>query len=449
MRIAAKARSSSLTMRSSPMTDRPRNIANDILDSVETATSKWTRQRKSEERQPGMVRYRASRMTKEPRTTQKEAAWELMEDAYMAASGNGTLPASARQIYYQIRPKVMAATDDKELAYGYFSQTLLPDYIDEHGVDWNVVYDARGHFIEPHTNRRIGCGTIEVGNYLHAVKEPKVVPAEFADANVNIVGPSAGFSAILFCEKEGFAPLFKAVKLADRYDLMIISTKGVSVTAARQLIDHICGAGLQLFVLHDFAVAGFLILGTLQRDTRRYQFSSAVEVIDLGLRLGDIAGLEREPAAATKVNTGILRSQLAENGAADAEIGILLNERVELNAMTSDALIEMIERKLQEYGLEKVLPEDDLLAETYRAFHHSQELRKKFEKTKDEFKAAEIEIPTNLKEQVRAVLDEHDDLRWDDAVQIVLDKTQLDRVRTEKQKAKKKSGDFTDTGGES
>jgi hypothetical protein len=43
-----------------------------------------------------------------------------------------------------------------------------------------------------------------------------------------------------------------------------------------------------------------------------------------------------------------------------------------------------------------------------------------------------------------AILDEHGDLRWDDAVQIVLDKTQLDRVRTEKQKAKKKSGDFTD-----
>jgi hypothetical protein len=427
------------------MTDRPRNIANDMLDAVETATSKWTRQKKSEERHPGNIRYRASRMTREPRTTQKEAAWEVMEQAYMAASGNGTLPASARQIYYQIRPKVMAATDDKELAYGYFSQTLLPDYIDEHGVDWNVVYDARGHFIEPHTNRRIGCGTIEVGNYLHAVKEPEVVPAEFEDANVDIVGPSAGFSAILFCEKEGFAPLFKAVKLADRYDLMIISTKGVSVTAARLLIDTICGEGLPLFVLHDFDVAGFLILGTLQRDTRRYQFASAIKVVDLGLRIDDIAGLEREPAAATRVNASMLRSQLAENGAADSEIDILLHERVELNAMTSDGLIEMIERKLQEYGLEKALPDDELLAETYHAFHHSQELRKQFEKIKDEFKATEIELPTNLKEQVRAVLDQHDDLRWDDAVQLVLDETQLDRVRTEKQKAKNKSGDFTDT----
>src|SRR5215469_14627092 len=105
-------------MRSSPVTEkgkpaRPRNIANDILDAVETATSKWTRQKKSEERHPGNVRYRASRMTREPRTTQKEAAWQVLEKAYMSASGNGTLPASARQIFYQARPKIMAMTEDK------------------------------------------------------------------------------------------------------------------------------------------------------------------------------------------------------------------------------------------------------------------------------------------------------------------------------------------------
>ena len=93
------------------------------------------------------------------------------------------------------------------------------------------------------------------------------------------------------------------MNLANRYDLMIVSTKGVSVTAARRLIDEICGDNnLPLFVLHDFDVAGFLILATLQRDTRRYQFSNAIEVIDLGLRLDDIAGLEREPAAASKTS---------------------------------------------------------------------------------------------------------------------------------------------------
>jgi len=353
------------------MTDkRPRNVANDFIDAIETATRKWTRQKKSEERHPGNVRYRVSRMTREPRTTQKEAAWEVLEDAYMAASANGTLPASARQIYYQARPKIMAMTDDKALAYEYFSQTLLPDYIEERGVDWDVVYDARGAFVEPHTNRRIGCGTIEVDNYLAAAKDPKIVPADFAAANVDVIGPSGSLSGILFCEKEGFNPLFRAVKLANRYDLMIVSTKGVSVTAARRLIDEVCGEfDLPLFVLHDFDFAGFLILGTLQRDTRRFQFSCAIEVVDLGLRIDDIAGLETEPAAATKTRESELRRQLAENGASEAEADFLLGHRVELNAMTSDALIAMIERKLDAYGLKKVIPADDLLANTYRAFH--------------------------------------------------------------------------------
>jgi DNA topoisomerase 6 subunit A-like protein len=433
-------------MRGSPVTKqpRPRNIANDILDAVETATSKWTKQKKSEERHPSMVRYRASRMTREPRTSQKEAAWKIMEAAYMAASGNDTLPAMARQIFYQARPKIMEMTDDKQLAYGYFSQVLLPDYIEEHGVDWNVVYDARGHFEEPHTSRRIGCGTIEVGNYLHAMKSPKVIAAEFADASISVIGPSGGISGVLFCEKEGFNPLFKEVNLANRYDLMIVSTKGVSVTAARRLVDDVCGDNnLPLFVLHDFDVAGFMILGTLQRDTRRYQFSNAIEVIDLGLRLEDIAGLEREPAAATKTSTANLRAQLAENGATDAETAILITERVELNAMTSDALIAMIERKLKTYGLEKVIPDDGLLGEAYREFHRSKELREEFDDLESEFEESEIEVPENLKNQVRAILKTHPDLRWDDALKIALDETQLDAVRAEKQKAKRKSGDFT------
>jgi Topoisomerase 6 subunit A/Spo11, Toprim domain len=422
---------------------RPRNIANDILDAVETATSKWTRQKKAEERHPGLIRYRASRMTREPRTTQKEAAWQMMEDAYMRASSNGRLPAMVRQIFYQARPKIMELTDDKHLDYNYFSQTLVPDYIEENGVAWNVVYDARGHFEEPHTNRRMGCGTIEVGNYLHAMKGLEIDAAELSEASVNIIGPDGNIAGVLFCEKEGFNPLFKEVNLANRYDLMIISTKGVSVTAARLLIDNICGNGhLPLFVLHDFDFDGFKILGTLQRDTRRYQFSSVFEVIDLGLRLGDISGLEREPAAATKTQPWKLREQLANNGATTAETEILLNERVELNAMTSGALIEMVERKLRDYGLKKVIPDDAQLGETYQAFHRSSELQAQFEKMEEEFKETKIETPKNLRKRIAAILKKHPDLRWDDAIKVVLDKTQLADLRAAKQEAKREAGNF-------
>jgi hypothetical protein len=128
----------------------------------------------------------------------------------------------------------------------------------------------------------------------------------------------------------------------------------------------------------------------------------------------------------------------------DRRFDILLDERVEINAMTSDALIEMIERKLKDYGLEKVIPDDDLLAKTYEAFQRSKQLRDKFKEIIDGFEETEIKVPKNLKKQVRAILDKHNDLRWDDAIQIVPDETQLDHVRAKKQKARKKSGDFTD-----
>src|SRR6266516_881748 len=209
-----------------------------------------------------MFRYRASRMTREPRTTQKEATWQVLEDAYKAASANGRLPAKVRQIFYQARPKIMELTEDKHLDYGYFSQTLVPNYIEENGVAWNVVYDARGHFEEPHTNRCMGCGTIEVRNYLRAMRAPQIEAARLLNANVNVIGPSGNIAGVLYCEKEGFDPLFKDVDLANRYDLMVISNKGVSVTAARELVSRLCGT-LPLFVLHDFDVAGFMIRGTL------------------------------------------------------------------------------------------------------------------------------------------------------------------------------------------
>jgi hypothetical protein len=104
----------------------------------------------------------------------------------------------------------------------------------------------------------------------------------------------------------------------------------------------------------------------------------------------------------------------------------------------------MIERKLKDYGLKKVIPDNDVLADAYRGFHRSKELREAFEEMESEFEESKVKVPKTLSRQVRAVLKKHPDLRWDDAIQVVLDDTQLDHVRAEKQKAKKESGDFTE-----
>ena len=98
--------------------------------------------------------------------SQKDAAAQVMEEAYLAASANGTLPANARQVMYAARPKIEALTSGRRLDDQYFCQTLLPDFMEEHGVDWDVVFDARGHFTEPHDGEIVNLGTLGVRSYL-------------------------------------------------------------------------------------------------------------------------------------------------------------------------------------------------------------------------------------------------------------------------------------------
>ena len=82
-------------------------------------------------------------------------------------------------------------------------------------------------------------------------------------------GPTNRFGAVLFIEKEGFDEMLKAARIAERYDIAVMSTKGMSVKAARLLVDRLHVA---LLVLHDFDQAGFSIIGTLRRSTRRYRY---------------------------------------------------------------------------------------------------------------------------------------------------------------------------------
>src|SRR5262249_1598687 len=150
------------------MTKNKRDMASDIIGLVREGTKKWTRTVKAEERSPSSRAYRESRMTRERGTSMKEAAAQIMEKAYMQARGAGRLPANARQIMYAARPHIQKETG-KQLDDNYFTQTLLPDYIEEHGVGWDVVYDARGHFTEPRGDS-FGVGTLEVRRYLAGIR---------------------------------------------------------------------------------------------------------------------------------------------------------------------------------------------------------------------------------------------------------------------------------------
>jgi hypothetical protein len=273
-----------------------KGMSADIISAIREGTKKWTRTRKSEERNPASRSYRLVRMTKVRTVQFREAAWEVMEKAYLQASGNRADPANARQIMYAARKHIQDKTG-KPLNSAYFTQVLLPGYLAEKGVDWDVVWDARGHFTEPHTRFSFGIGTLEVRAYLRSLQEPKLVPAGFVDASVTVRGPSGNFGAVLFIEKEGFDQLIERRRIAERFDVATMSTKGMSVVAARKLADEICHHyDVPLLVAHDFDKSGFSIAGTWQRDTRRYEFQNDITVIDLGVNLADVRemGLESE-----------------------------------------------------------------------------------------------------------------------------------------------------------
>jgi hypothetical protein len=365
-----------------------------------------------------MRAYRHDRLTRS-RVTFQEAADEITERAYLKASAGGKMWATARQVYYAARQHIQRRTG-KKLRGQYFTQQLLPDYINKHGVQWGIAYDDRGHFREPHSKHDVGLGTLNVKKYLEGIRSIEFRDTETRSARVVTHGPAGSYHAILFCEKEGFMPLFEDEKLAERFDIGTMSTKGVSVTAARQLIDTLCGRyGVQVFCLHDFDKSGFTILATLQQATRRYSFTHNIRVIDIGLRLADVRELGLEGEAEEVFDEGSeyqRRANLRENGATAEEIEFLLQQRVELNVMPSDQLMEFIERKLKEHGVKKVVPGQNQLVKTYKLFARGRRIEEVIEETLEKEDEEAVVVPKDLDERVRTHLEDHPEDRWSDAV---------------------------------
>jgi hypothetical protein len=358
----------------------------------------------------------------------KDAAYKVMQSAYLKASDNGTLPAKARQIMYAARGEILQLTGRKKFDDKRFTQELLPDYITEHPdetADWDVVYDARGHLIEPRTSRSVPLGTLQVRQYLG--DRPAFGPTTRIEADTlyPTSGPKNRYRNILFIEKEGFDELLAAVHLAERYDIAIMSTKGMSVVAARQLLDRIAYDIDNVLVLHDLDVSGFSIAGTLTTDSRRYTFDNEVPIVDIGLRLDDVEAMGLEAEAVKVDNREARRDTLLEHGATEDEITFLIEpddddmcHRVELNAMTSRQLVDFVEEKLAEHGVKKVMPANGALEQQARRLIEQAMTRKVLEAAATEIaqRAAEIELPADLEDRIEALLKERPARAWDQAL---------------------------------
>jgi hypothetical protein len=141
------------------------------------------------------------------------------------AGSRGVAP--ARMMMYAARPRVieLAGTPKPWKNDQYFTQRLLPDFMRAHPkltADWNVAFDDRGHFTEPHTGTRIGIGTLGVRRYVRGWDAPapsgEVAPIRLS-REYPTSGPKNRFRFALFIEKEGFDELLAQADIEERYDV--------------------------------------------------------------------------------------------------------------------------------------------------------------------------------------------------------------------------------------
>lgn len=397
------------------------DLKDDLISSLSSITKQWKQAKRQADRQDRISASRLELMRYRPqRYSIRGAAFDFMEQAYQKASGNGCYPANARQIYYAARPHILRATGETSLSSLYFIQTLLKDYMEWQQSSWDVVFDARGHFTEPHTEEQIGLGGIEVRDYIRAFTDGHIDETPETEARVKVPtkGPSLRYGAVLFIEKEGFGPLLKKAQIAEKYDLALASTKGMPVSALCDLLQKLKSRNITAYVVRDFDKAGFSIVSTLRKGARGSKGSG--DIVDLGFRLKDIEGLQREDVEYHSDP----RLNLKRNGATQEEIDILCRsndyrdysgERVELNAMTADEFVQWLERKLDEH-VKKLIPDSKILTAAYRRAVFLRRIEEHIENIQNEISSDPIDIPGNLEKKIHKILKDEPELPWDRAV---------------------------------
>jgi hypothetical protein len=209
----------------------------------------------------------------------------------------------------------------------------------------------------------------------------------------------------------------------------MMSTKGMSVEATRELVDGLSGCGVTTFVAHDFDKAGFSILGTLQRDSRVYRFKNTPRVINLGLTLDDIREYDLQSEPVEYADEKDPRENLRENGAPAGECNFLVRrqnytnkgwvgERVELNAFRSvPRMLEWLGKKLEQHKTEKLIPDDSTLERFYRRSIKVAALQKAIDTAKESLPDDDsIRIPDNLRRSIQELFDTDGTMAWDEAL---------------------------------
>ena len=135
--------------------------------------------------------------------------------------------------------------------------------------------------------------------------------------------------------------------------------------------------------------------------------------------LSDIKALGLEAKAEKPFDRGTREARarnLRQNGATSEEVAFLLDRRVELNALASDALVSLIERKLAKHNIKKVIPDKETLADIYRAAVQAERVEEAVQNALEEVEAEAVKVPAGLAGKVKLYLQSNPTTPWDKAV---------------------------------
>lgn len=379
------------------------SIKNKLIELVSSVTKKWTKMRLQEIRNNERCSRRQETFVKSLNFTQ--VADDIVPVAYEVVSGGGKYTVDQRQMFYQCREEFRKKTG-KSIKDGYFTNVILRRFMNRN-PHWKITASPRGTLSIPNTidDTRIPCGTIAIDGYLKKSAGLVLTTESLKDTTIDdrwpSISPGHRYQAVLYIEKEGFEPQLREARIAENYDLAIISCKGQSVVAARKLVDEVCGVdgGVPLFTVHDFDEAGFEIARCLttesvksDKDRIAYRFKNKIKVVDFGLRLADAMKYDLKPEEYNP-------RKLALPNASKEEVAFLHSgRRIELNAFTAPQFIEWITSKLDEHIPNRLIPDEETINAAFQravTVHFvNSEIEALVQKSIDH--AEKIEVPSDL-----------------------------------------------------
>jgi Histidine kinase-, DNA gyrase B-, and HSP90-like ATPase len=298
--------------------------------------------------------------------TQKDVVLDHLDEVIDLVSG-GPLRYrfNERQLLYRMRPIVLREIG-QTLTRGNFSG-IITDYEAEHGEIPLMYREPRGSITHPHSGETFTLGTLMVEGYQR---------------------PVWSFNKLLYIEKEGAQEALKQNRWMERHDCAVMSSKGFSTRAARDLIDKLAAhdEDCEVFCAHDADGSGTVIYQTLQEATKA-RSARKIKIINIGLEPWEALriGLEVETISRLTNKEGkVIRRPVAEyvknhdgrnpdgtpnlDAAGNDISGVdwdewLQTHRVELNAMTTPQLIDWLDGKMEKHGGGKLIPPETVLVD--------------------------------------------------------------------------------------